>query len=134
MPTHSPSDSDSSRVARQGEPFDRPARLRRELRTIEAMIGIYCRKTHLYRGGLCPDCQELFAYAVRRLDRCPFGSNKPTCARCPIHCYRPSMGGRIRQVMRFAGPWMLVYHPYLCIRHYLDEWFIAPPERPQREA
>ncbi len=132
MPTDSPSDSRC--VTAQQEPSDRPARLRRELRTIEAMIRIYCRKAHPHRGGLCSDCQELLEYAVCRLDRCPFGSNKPTCARCPIHCYRPAMRERIRRVMRFAGPWMLVYHPYLCVRHYLDEWFITPPRRPRREA
>ncbi|HPU06504.1 MAG TPA: nitrous oxide-stimulated promoter family protein [Thermogutta sp.] len=128
------SSPDSLRASRRPETVGLPARLRRELRTIEAMIHIYCRKKHPYQGKVCPDCQELLHYAACRLEHCPFGSNKPTCARCPIHCYRPAMREKIRQVMRLAGPWMLLYHPYLCMRHYLDEWLIAPPERPRREA
>ncbi|MGB9688627.1 nitrous oxide-stimulated promoter family protein [Thermogutta sp.] len=103
----------------------RSRRIERERRTIEAMIRIFCRKKHGQRT-LCRECQELFAYAVCRLDKCPFGENKTTCARCPVHCYKPDMRERVRQVMRFSGPWMLLYHPYLTLRHYLDEWFIEP--------
>jgi len=29
--------------------------------------------------------------------------------------------------MRFAGPRMLARHPYLAIRHLLDDWREAPP-------
>ena len=61
-----------------------------------------------------------------RLEKCPFGSEKPTCATCPIHCYRPSMRERMRDVMRESGPWMLWHHPILTIRHMLDERRPAP--------
>ncbi|ASV73279.1 hypothetical protein THTE_0677 [Thermogutta terrifontis] len=100
-------------------------RIQRERRTIEAMIRIFCRKRHGQKT-LCPECQELLTYAMCRLDRCPFGENKTTCVRCPVHCYKPDMRELVRQVMRFSGPWMLLYHPYLTFRHYLDEWFIEP--------
>lgn len=55
-----------------------------------------------------------------RLERCPFQEGKTTCARCPIHCYKPEERNLIRSVMRFAGPRMLYRHPWLAFRHMLD--------------
>ena len=105
-----------------------PARLRREKKTLEAMIRIFCRRNHAQRGGLCPSCGDLLDYAVARLDHCPFGQSKPVCAQCPVHCYKPAMRDQIRRVMRSAGPWMLVNHPFLTIRHYLDNWLAGTPQ------
>ena len=84
------------------------------------MAAIYCRQQHGSRQGLCPACAELLQYAHTRLERCPFQAEKPTCARCPVHCYRPDMRQRVRAVMRYAGPRMLLYHPILAILHLLD--------------
>ncbi len=100
-------------------------RLAREARTIEAMIDLYCRDQHaagnaLCPEGLCPECQELLDYARQRLDKCPFGEGKTTCANCRIHCYKPAMRQRIRVVMRYAGPRMLYRHPVLAVRHLMD--------------
>jgi len=97
-----------------------PVRLGRERRTVTAMIRVYCRGRHGSRGELCPACEELREYAMVRLDRCPFGEQKPTCAKCPIHCYRPEMRERIRDVMRYSGPRMLVRHPVLAVCHLVD--------------
>ncbi len=98
-------------------------RLAREARTIRLMIALYCRKNHSPSpGGLCPDCQELTDYAMQRIQRCPFKADKPTCARCTVHCYKPAMRQQVRQVMRFAGPRMLLYHPYLAIAHLMDDF------------
>jgi Nitrous oxide-stimulated promoter len=99
------------------------ARIARERRTIEAMIRLYCRDQHgsAARGEpLCPDCAELLAYAGQRLAKCPFQENKPTCARCTVHCYQAARREQIRTVMRYAGPRMLRHHPWLAIRHLLD--------------
>jgi hypothetical protein len=98
-----------------------PARIAREKRTIQAMIEVFCRARHRSHGALCPECQELYGYAVARLDRCPFGAEKTTCAKCPVHCYKPAMRERIREVMRFAGPRMLFHHPVLAALHVLDD-------------
>jgi hypothetical protein len=99
-----------------------PARLARERRTIEAMVDLYCRAHHATKGTLCAECQALYDYAVARLDRCPFGVDKTTCARCPIHCYKPAMRSRISEVMRYAGPRMLLRHPILALLHQLDSF------------
>lgn len=84
------------------------------------MVRLFCRAHHGGRA-LCPDCAALLAYADYRLDRCPFEADKPTCVACPVHCYRPQQRQRMREVMRYAGPRMLWRHPYLAIRHLLDE-------------
>ena len=98
------------------------SRLQRERHTISLMIEIYCRGNHRPAEALCGDCQALVAYAMQRVDKCPFQADKPTCAKCPIHCYKPDMRERVRQVMRYAGPRMLIYHPVLAVRHYIDEY------------
>ena len=96
------------------------ARLTREKRTIRLMVESYCRAHHATPGSLCPECQSLYDYAVCRLDRCPFAAEKTTCARCPIHCYKPAMRERITAVMRYAGPRMMFRHPILALLHQLD--------------
>ncbi|MGC8638605.1 MAG: nitrous oxide-stimulated promoter family protein [Isosphaeraceae bacterium] len=94
-------------------------RLLREKRTIEAMLRVYCRGRHR-STGLCPECRELLDYAYCRLDRCPFGAEKPTCVNCPIHCYKPAMRQSIQGVMRYAGPRLIFRHPILSILHLID--------------
>ena len=95
-------------------------RIEREKRTVSAMLSLYCRAHHSPGAGLCEDCQRLHDYALARLDRCPFGAGKPTCARCPVHCYKPDMRARIRTVMRYSGPRMAYRHPLLALMHRLD--------------
>lgn len=96
------------------------ARLARERQTIECMLQIYCRKKHKRAAELCNSCRDLLDYALQRIDRCPFKDDKPTCRQCPVHCYKKDRREQIRQVMAFAGPWMLLYHPGLTVMHYWD--------------
>lgn len=70
--------------------------------------------------SLCPQCQALLDYAHQRLERCKFGEDKPSCTRCPVHCYKPAMREQIRQVMRYSGPRMLLHDPIMAIRHLWD--------------
>jgi predicted amidophosphoribosyltransferase len=84
------------------------------------MIAIYCRGNHGTARGLCADCQALVDYARQRVERCPLIDDKPTCANCPVHCYKPAMKERIRIVMRYAGPRMMWRHPILLVLHLLD--------------
>lgn len=93
-------------------------KLKRERRTLRAMLGIFCRDQHGSRE-LCPECQELFDYAMARLDHCPFGEKKGACVQCEIHCYKPAMRARIQAVMRYSGPRMLFRHPLLALMHKL---------------
>lgn len=102
-------------------------RLNREFKTIKAMIERYCRDIHNTRDGLCADCSELLDYAKARLLKCPFQGDKPTCAKCPIHCYNSEMRMKVKEVMRYSGPKILWTHPVLTIRHLLDERKEPPP-------
>jgi hypothetical protein len=99
----------------------RHPRLVRERETIEKMTQLYCQQVHgSPSGSLCADCSALVAYAFARLERCPFQENKPTCAKCTVHCYKPAMREQVRVMMRYAGPRMLTRHPVLAVLHLLD--------------
>jgi hypothetical protein len=96
-------------------------RIKREKKTIEAMVQIYCKNHHEHRGGeLCEECSSFFEYAKMRLDKCPFQEKKTTCGKCPIHCYQPQMREKVKKVMRYSGPRMLLHHPGLAIHHAID--------------
>lgn len=94
------------------------SRLAHEFKTIKAMVHIYCRDHH--GDNLCEECKSLMDYASLRLDRCRFGPEKPTCAKCPVHCYQRNRRQQVKIVMRYAGPRMLWEHPLLSLRHWLD--------------
>jgi len=114
-------------------PGSRPPRLSRELRTIGAMIRLYCRDHH-GAAMLCPECAALYDYAACRLDRCPYGEEKPTCVNCPIHCYEKARREQVRTVMRYAGPRMLLRHPVLAVMHMIDGRKTPPPSPRKRAA
>ena len=96
-------------------------RLDREMLTISKMVGIYCSGHHANsRERPCVSCQEFLDYAEVRLQKCPYGEDKPTCANCPVHCYKPARKTQAREIMRYAGPRMLLRHPILTIAHKLD--------------
>lgn len=91
-----------------------------EKKMVSQMIALYCRKQHGGKSGLCTACAELDAYARQRSDKCPFMETKTFCSNCKVHCYKPVMREQIRQVMRFSGPRMLLYHPITAVRHVIE--------------
>ena len=105
-----------------------PPKLERERQTVAAMVALSCRGRHRSGPGLCEACRDLLTFAEFRLQRCPHGPDKPTCARCPVHCYKPDRRAQIREVMRHAGPRMLWSHPVLTLRHWLDGFRKASPK------
>lgn len=100
--------------------MDTQTKREREKRMVSQMIALYCRKKHHTRGDLCPQCAALDAYAKMRADKCPFMETKTFCSNCRIHCYKPDMRAKIREVMRFAGPRMILRHPVAAIRHVVE--------------
>jgi hypothetical protein len=95
-------------------------RMKREKKTVDAMIRLYCRKKHEADDELCPECQELHDYAMMRLTNCPFQENKSTCGKCLVHCYKPDLRTKISKVMKYSGPRMLLYHPLMAFQHVFD--------------
>ena len=106
-----------------------PLNIRLDEKTVAAMVRIYCRAAHRAPRACCPDCVKLLEYARARLDHCPFGRFKTTCANCPVHCYRPAERDLMRRVMRLAGPRMLFRHPWLTLWHACQS-FRGKPRRP----
>ena len=116
-------------------PSDAPglaAKRSEEADMVSQMIALWCRGHHagaaraadaprvrlgLREVRLCPECAELREYALGRIGRCPHMGTKTFCSVCPTHCYRKEMRERIREVMRWAGPRMLLYRPVPAIRH-----------------
>ena len=90
-----------------------------EIQILSEMIAFYCRKKHGNKGDgeLCEECKELKEYACLRSKRCPFMEDKTFCSDCKVHCYSPVMQAKIKEVMRYSGPGMLLSHPLICIRH-----------------
>jgi len=94
------------------------------------MVRHYCRLHHGGSEELCDDCRQLLDYAARRLDRCPFQEGKTTCARCPVHCYKPAMRKNVRMVMGAIGPRMILTNPLMALRHLRDGLRKSPRKPP----
>lgn len=92
----------------------------KEKKMVSYMIALYCEKQHnSLKGSLCGECRELSEYAKLRSDKCPFMETKTFCSNCKVHCYKPQMREKIREVMRFSGPRMIFRHPVAAISHVI---------------
>lgn len=92
----------------------------REKKVVSLMIKLYCKKRHHTKGMLCDECRALDEYARLRSEKCPFMETKTFCSNCKVHCYKPDMREKIREVMRFSGPRMILYHPVMAISHVIE--------------
>lgn len=90
----------------------------REKKLIPKMIKIYCRGNHGTKGeNICEECKKLTEYALFRLEKCPFKVNKQFCSFCKVHCYKPDMREKIKDVMKWAGPRVIFTHPVFAFKH-----------------
>lgn len=97
-------------------------KIRKEKATVEKMIHLYCEKKHNSSDNLlCTECQSLLQYSQQRLENCQFGEDKPTCRKCSVHCFRPTMRVEIRGVMRFSGPRLVFRAPVEWIKHRIHD-------------
>ncbi len=96
------------------------SRIEEEKRVVSKMVEIYCRHKESNKT-LCTECNALLEYAHSRLSFCPHGNAKPTCRKCPIHCYKAYMREKLGHVMRYSGPRLLLYSPLVAIKHMVRE-------------
>lgn len=97
-------------------------KIRKEKVTVEKMISLYCEKKHTPSSTtLCSECQNLLEYSNQRLEQCQYQEDKPTCRKCPVHCYRPIMREEIRRVMRFSGLRLVLRAPMDWIKHQIHD-------------
>ena len=95
-------------------------RIEDEKRTVGVMIEMYCEAHHESGSStLCKDCTSLLDYALTRIDICTFGIDKPSCEKCPVHCYKKEQREDIKKIMRYSGPRMLFSYPILTIKHLI---------------
>lgn len=104
-----------------------PGPIATEKKTVSAMLRIYCADRHGAGDPLCPQCAALERYSHARLDACLYGADKPTCAACPIHCYKPAEREAMRLVMRLAGLKIAWRHPCLAVMHLWKARFHRTP-------
>lgn len=83
-------------------------RIKKDEKVLRAFIKVFCMENHRRNGfsldeyGLCSECAELLAYALKRNEKCPL-EVKPKCKDCHVHCYKPEMRLKIKKVMKFSG-------------------------------
>lgn len=99
-------------------------RIAKDEKVLRAFIAVYCHAHH--HGGVrhrdqgreyCSECYALLLYALQRNERCPL-IPKPVCRHCAVHCYKPEMRQRIRQVMKFSGIYYVKRGRFDWIWHY----------------
>jgi len=97
-------------------------KIQKEKETVEKLIRLYCEKKHgSSNETLCSECQSLLEYSFLRLDQCQYQEDKPTCRKCPAHCYDPTMRKEIRRVMRYSGSRLALRAPMDWIRHQIHD-------------
>lgn len=93
---------------------------RKEQYVVTQMIELYCHGKHgSKRGQMCAECQELAEYARARSEHCPHMEEKTFCSNCKTHCYKAEMREKIRAVMRYSGPRIMFYHPFMATWHVI---------------
>ena len=100
------------------KPKSIPEKREQEKQTIRFMIELYSKKVD--HEPMSQECQDLYDYACKRIDHCPFMETKTFCSTCKVHCYGKQQREKIKEVMRFSGPRMLFYHPVMAIKHVLN--------------
>jgi hypothetical protein len=93
-------------------------RIEREKKVIAVMIAMFCKEHH-HKDALCPYCLELKDFAFMRIDKCRFKEGKPNCSDCTVHCFGKDKRAQVKEVMRYAGPRMMMKHPLMAMRHVM---------------
>jgi hypothetical protein len=109
---------------------------RKDARVLAGFVGIFCRQKHteepkqlfkiqderlqaeLPELKLCRDCARLLEHGLAKLGMCPY-EPKPSCRKCPSHCYAPGYRERVREVMRFSGMYLIKRGRLDLLLHYL---------------
>lgn len=93
------------------------SRIEKEKDIVSLMIRLYCSKNHDDLSKPCSQCKELLDYAHIRLAHCRYGNSKSSCGKCQTPCYKKDMKVKIKEVMGYSGPRLLLYRPHEVIRH-----------------
>jgi hypothetical protein len=108
-----------------------------DIQILIRFVHIFCREKHrenskrpfsppveevapLVQKGvrLCETCSELLSYGIRKRSRCPYDP-KPMCKKCETQCYNRKYQERVREVMKFSGPYLIKRGRLDLLYHYL---------------
>ena len=116
--------------------FDRLSpKKRREVSTLGNFVFIHCHENHtdekssfviedadlartLENLQLCRECSRLLQHGIAKLSQCPY-EPKPSCRKCPTHCYATGYREKVRKVMRFSGTYLIKHGRLDILWHYL---------------
>ena len=79
----------------------------------EEIAGLMEKGVHL-----CESCSELLSYGMRKRFRCPHNP-KPMCKKCDTQCYNRKYRQKVREVMKFSGPYLIRRGRLDLLYHYL---------------
>jgi hypothetical protein len=110
---------------------------KRDIQVLIRFVHIFCREKHGENSKkpfsplfeeiagliendiqLCESCSELLSYGMRKRFRCPHNP-KPMCKKCHTPCYNRTYRERVREVMRFSGPYLIKRGRLDLLYHYL---------------
>lgn len=109
----------SNNQARESDGSARVSSLDRDRATLVAIGSIYCKAHHGSAAAgskLCSECAELVEYAMVRTQKCP-NNHEGNCKDCAIRCYNGAMRDRVKAMMAYSAPRMLVRHPVMTVRY-----------------
>lgn len=117
---------------------DNIGKMTKDSEVLAEFINIYCEDMHRERyktcvtaAGLagrclksvsysyCDECRKLLLHAVSKRILCPYDP-KPSCKKCPSHCYGPGYRDRIREVMRYSGMQLIKRGRFSLIKKYFS--------------
>ncbi|MGL1936764.1 MAG: nitrous oxide-stimulated promoter family protein [Fibrobacterales bacterium] len=93
-----------------------------EIKIVNQMILLYCKKNHSYDGTLCSECRTVAEYSEKRVKYCPIKQKKPVCNVCTVHCYSEEMRQKIIIIMRYSGPRMILFYPLSAIQYLFKKY------------
>ncbi len=85
----------------------------KELKVVSLMINMYYKKNKVNDISY----EDLIEYVKLRQSKCPFKETKTFCSNCKVHCYKSEYRTKIKEVMKYSGKRMILYHPILAIQH-----------------
>jgi hypothetical protein len=107
-----------------------------DIRTLLRFVAVYCRNHHrdadaqpftfkgmsadtlgVKKALLCPECTRLMKYALTMRLKCPHDP-KPMCKKCDSPCYHGEYRQKIREIMKFSGPYLIKHGRIDLLFHY----------------
>ena len=90
----------------------------KEKENIRKSFGKYCNENHgTSDEKLCPKCTALLTTVMLKIQRCPYGINKPVCDNCETPCFGEEATNNFREIMKSSRKKMLLSHPLMTIKH-----------------